>query len=104
MQYTLSPARPTLADALFPRIESDNRVAVWVRDLALMLAFASLVALVAQIQIRLPWTTVPVTGQTFGVLVAGGALGLRRGAGSMLLYALVGMFLLPVFTPGSATT
>jgi biotin transporter BioY len=104
VQYTLSPASPMLADALFPRIESGSRAAVWARDVVLMLAFAALVALVAQIQIRLPWTTVPITGQTFGVLVAGGALGMRRGAGSMLIYALVGMFLLPVFTPGSATT
>jgi biotin transport system substrate-specific component len=104
LQYTLSPARPTLADALFPRIESQSRAAAWVRDVALMVGFAALVALVAQIQVRLPWTTVPITGQTFGVLVAGGALGMRRGAGSMLIYALAGMFLLPVFTPGSATT
>ncbi len=104
MQYTVSPVRPTLADALFPRIDSDSRAAVWARDLALMLAFAALVALVAQIQIRLPWTTVPITGQTFGVLVAGGALGMSRGVGSMLIYGLVGMFLLPVFTPAGAAT
>jgi biotin transporter BioY len=104
VQFTASPARPTLADALFPRIETDSHVAVWARDLALMLSFAALVAISAQIQVRLPWTTVPITGQTFGALVSGGALGMRRGAGSMLIYALVGMFLLPVFTPGSATT
>jgi biotin transporter BioY len=104
VQYTLSPASPTLADAIFPRIESDSQIYAWARDLALMCAFAALVALVAQIQVRLPWTTVPITGQTFGVLVAGGALGLRRGAGSMLIYVLIGMFLLPVFTPGSSAT
>lgn len=104
MQYPLSPASPTLADAIFPRIDSDSRAGAWARDIALMVGFAALVALVAQIQIRLPWTTVPITGQTFGVLIAGGALGMRRGAGSMLIYVLVGMFLLPVFTPGSAAT
>jgi biotin transporter BioY len=103
VQYSASRA-PTLADALFPRIESETRAAVWARDLALMLAFAALVALVAQIQVRLPWTTVPITGQTFGVLIAGGALGMRRGAGSMLIYTLLGMLLLPVFTPGSGAT
>jgi biotin transport system substrate-specific component len=69
-----------------------------------MASFAAFVALAAQVQVRLPWTTVPITGQTYAVLVAGGALGMRRGMGSMLLYALVGMFLLPVFTPGSGTT
>src|SRR5690606_3180401 len=72
--------------------------------LALMAAFAAFVALAAQIQVGVPWTTVPITGQTYAVLVAGGALGMRRGAGSILLYVLAGMFLLPVFTPGSATT
>jgi len=101
VQYTASP---TLADALFPRFQSGSRVASLARDLGLMIGFAALVALSAQIQIRLPWTTVPITGQTFGALVAGGALGLRRGVGSLLIYLLVGMFLLPVFTPGSATT
>jgi biotin transporter BioY len=101
LHYTASP---TLADAIFPRFESGTRTAALARDLALMTGFAALVALCAQIQVRLPWTTVPITGQTFGVLVAGGALGMRRGAGSMLIYALVGMFLLPVFTPANNAT
>jgi len=104
LQFTAPPVGPTLADALFPRFDPESRAVVWARDLALMLGFAALVAVVAQIQVRLPWTTVPITGQTFGVLIAGGALGMRRGAGSMLIYALIGMFLLPVFTPGGATT
>jgi biotin transport system substrate-specific component len=97
-------ATPTLADALFPRIDSGSRAGAWARDIALMLGGAALVALCAQIQVRLPWTTVPITMQTFGVLVAGGALGAWRGAGSMVLYALAGMFLLPVFTPAVPPT
>jgi biotin transporter BioY len=101
LQYTGSP---TLADAIFPRFEGGTRIASLARDVLLMVGFAALVALLAQIQVRLPWTTVPITGQTFGVLVAGGALGMRRGVGSLLIYLLVGMFLLPVFTPGSSTT
>ncbi len=101
MQYTASP---TLADAIFPRFQTDSRAVAWARDLALMCGFAALVALLAQIQVRLPWTTVPITGQTFGVLVAGGALGMHRGMGALLIYALVGMFLLPVFTPGGGAT
>jgi biotin transport system substrate-specific component len=101
MQYV---AAPTLADAIFPRFETDKRALAWARELALMAGFAATVALLAQIQVRLPWTTVPITGQTFGVLVAGGALGMRRGAGALTIYALAGMFLLPVFTPGNATT
>ncbi len=101
MQYVASP---TLADALFPRIDSDSKAVAWARDIALMAGFAAFVALAAQIQVRVPWTTVPITGQTYAVLVTGGALGMKRGMGSLLLYTLVGMFLLPVFTPGSAAT
>jgi len=94
----------TLADAVFPRFDSQRRVLVLARDLALMAGFAAFVALCAQVQMRLPWTTVPITAQTFGVLVAGGALGAWRGAGAMALYAVAGMFLLPVFTPAGAQT
>src|SRR5262245_55796331 len=89
----------TLADAVFPRISSDNRALAIARDLALMVGFAGFVALCAQIQVRLPWTTVPISGQTFAVLVTGAALGAWRGAGSLTIYALAGMFFLPVFTP-----
>jgi biotin transport system substrate-specific component len=87
-----------------PRFEAQGRTAVWLREAALILGAVAMVSLLAQIQVRLPWTTVPITGQTFGVLVAGGALGARRAIGAMSLYALVGMFLLPVFTPGNNVT
>lgn len=92
----------TLADAVFPRIDSDNRALLIARELVLMMAFAALMALLAQIQVRTPWSAVPITGQTFGALIAGGALGARRGMGAMGIYILVGMFLLPVFTPPNA--
>lgn len=101
MQLVVSP---TLADALFPRVDTDSRALAWVREFALMAGFAAFVALAAQIQVRVPWTTVPITGQTYAVLVAGGALGMKRGMGSLALYTLIGMLLLPVFTPGNATT
>jgi biotin transport system substrate-specific component len=101
MQYA---AQPVLADAIFPRIETGGRTAVWAREAMLIVGFAVFVALLAQVQIRVPWTTVPITGQTFGALVAGGALGMRRGMASLALYAVVGMLLLPVFTPASNAT
>ena len=91
----------TLADAVFPRIQPDRRVAALARDIALMVGFAGFVALFAQIAVRTPWTTVPITGQTFAVLVTGGALGAWRGAGSMSIYMLMGMIGLPVLTPGN---
>src|SRR3990172_3786365 len=92
----------TLADAVFPRIQTDNRIAALARDIALMVGFAGFVALSAQIAVRLPWTTVPITGQTFAVLVAGGALGAWRGVGSLSIYMLMGMIGMPVFAPGFA--
>jgi biotin transport system substrate-specific component len=67
-----------------------------------MAGFAGFVALCAQIAVRLPWTTVPITGQTFAVLVTGGALGARRGVGSLSIYMLIGMIGLPIFAPGNA--
>jgi len=92
----------TLADAVFPRVQTDSRVAALARDIALMVGFAGFVALCAQIAVRLPWTTVPITGQTFAVLVAGGALGAWRGAGSLSIYMVMGMIGMPVFAPGNA--
>ena len=67
---------------------------------ALMVGFALLTALAAQIRFPLPGTPIAVTGQTFGVLVAGVALGSRAGAGSMLLYVTLGAIGLPFFAGG----
>jgi biotin transport system substrate-specific component len=91
----------TLADAFVPVHPDASRAAAWARDLVLMAGFALLVALSAQFVVRVPWTTVPITGQTFAVLVGGGALGARRGAGSMVMYMLLGM-VAPAYAPGSA--
>ncbi len=91
----------TLADAVFPRIQTGGRTAALARDFALMVSFAGFVALSAQIAVQLPWTTVPITGQTFAVLVTGGALGAWRGAGSLSIYMLMGMIGIPALAPGS---
>ena len=100
MQAIARPA--TLADALWPRIGDFPRDIV--RDVILVLAFAGFVALFAQITVRLPWTTVPITGQTFAVLVTGGALGSIRGASALTVYMLAGMAGLSLFAPGSGVT
>lgn len=72
------------------------------RDVALVVGFSILVALFAQIAINLPFTTVPITGQTLAVLLTGGALGANRGAVSLGLYAAWGVVGLPVYAPSSA--
>lgn len=68
-----------------------------VRDIALVVGAAVLVGITAQIAIPLPFTPVPITLQTFAVLLAGAALGPMRGAASMLLYLAVGMAGVPWF-------
>ena len=95
-------ARPAvLADALIPSVWVETRAQRIATDFVLMFGFAWFVALFAQMAIRLSWTQVPITGQTFAVLVTGGALGANRGAGSLLIYMLMGMIGIPVFAPGS---
>ena len=89
----------TLADFLVP-IRVGERTPTRVRHIALIVAGALFVALSAQIVI--PTQPVPFTGQTFGVLVVGGALGFRRGALALLLYLAIGAVGVPVFAQGEA--
>ena len=103
MRGQYSPSSVVLMDALAPEIRSDSMLARAAVDVGLMFGFATFVALSAQIAVRLPWTTVPITGQTFAVLVAGGALGARRGAGSLVIYMLLGMLAIPVFAPAASS-
>jgi len=68
------------------------------RALAVALGVA-LVTIAAQVAIPLPGTPVPMTLQPLAVLLVGGMLGPRLGAGSLLLYLALGATGLPVFTP-----
>jgi biotin transport system substrate-specific component len=87
----------TLADFLVP-IRVGERMGTRVRHVVLVVAGALFVALCAQVYI--PFQPVPLTGQTFGVLMVGGALGFRRGALALLLYLAIGLIGLPVFAEG----
>lgn len=66
----------------------------------LVVAFALFTALMAQIEIPLWFTPVPITGQTFSVLMAGAALGWRAGAASQALYVGLGAIGLPFYSGG----
>jgi biotin transport system substrate-specific component len=55
-------------------------------DAVLVILGSLFVALLAQLSIKLPFTPVPVTGQTLAVLLVGGSLGAVRGASSLILY------------------
>ncbi|NJN15174.1 MAG: biotin transporter BioY [Oscillochloris sp.] len=99
MEYG-SASAGTLAQQLLPRrgMLSDQRVA----DLALVLGGSLFVALCAQIRIPLPFSPVPITGQTLGVLLVGSLLGPRLGLLAMLLYLVQGAIGLPFFAGGEA--
>ncbi len=71
-------------------------------SMGLVVGFALLTALAAQVVIPLPFTPVPITGQTFTVLLAGAALGGTLGAASMAFYLLLGAVGLPFFAEGSS--
>ena len=87
----------TLAHSLGRR---DTATASLSTDVVLILLGSAVVAALAQVSIRLPFTPVPVTGQTLGVLVVVAALGPARGALSMLAYLAEGAAGLPVFSEG----
>jgi biotin transport system substrate-specific component len=70
------------------------------RDVIAIVGFALLAALAARISIPLGFTPVPITGQTFVVLLAGGVLGANRGALSMGLYVALGAIGLPFYADG----
>ena len=86
----------TIGDFLVP-IRLSDRINVRVRHIALILAGTLLIALGAQVSFLIPGNPVPITGQTFGVLVAGGALGFRRGIAATGLYLALGIVGLPFF-------
>ena len=73
----------------------------WTRSLLLVVGFSLLTALAAQLVVPLPWTPVPVTGQTFAVLLTGALLGSRLGALAMLAYLAEGAAGLPFFKGGA---
>tara|TARA_B100000029_G_scaffold242616_1_gene239885 strand:- start:6795 stop:7361 length:567 start_codon:yes stop_codon:yes gene_type:complete len=56
-----------------------------------------LIAVLAQVSIPVPFSPVPITGQTIGVVLVGGLLGARRGAMAVLAYLMEGAMGLPVF-------
>lgn len=87
---------PTLSTRHFPAVHPV------VRDILLVVIGSLFVALFAQISIPLPFTPVPITGQTFAVLLVGAALGSKRGAASLGLYFAEGAAGLHFFAGGSA--
>jgi biotin transport system substrate-specific component len=86
---------PTLRTAVLAR-------STWLSEAILLAGGVLLVALSAQVTFHLPGTPVPISGQTFAVLLVGSAYGATRGVATIALYLLVGIVGLPVFSSGTS--
>ena len=80
----------TLRLAVFPR-------PTLLTDAILVVSGTALVSICAQISVKLPFTPVPITGQTFAVLLVGTSLGALLGLASLGLYLFVGTLGAPVY-------
>lgn len=90
---TTAALRPTLADLVRPRAAGKSRT----YDVALIIGASLFVAACAQAFIPMP-SRIPITGQTFAVLLVGALLGPRRATAALTLYMLEGLAGLPVFS------
>ncbi|HUH16799.1 MAG TPA: biotin transporter BioY [Methylomirabilota bacterium] len=81
-----------------PGVLADVMPGALVRDLALISGAAALTGVAAQIALPLPFTPVPLSLQTFTVLLAGAALGPLRGGLAMALYLTAGVMGVPWFS------
>jgi biotin transport system substrate-specific component len=90
----MRPEAATLRLAFFPRSSL-------LTDVLLVLGGTGFVAVAAQVSISLPFTPVPITGQTFAVVLVGAALGALLGLASLGLYLFVGALGAPVYADGN---
>ncbi len=88
------PSPRTLADAVLPR-------AGLLHDALLVLCASALTAIAAQLAVPVPWSPVPLTGQTFAVVLTGVLLGPRRAFLAQVIYLAEGAMGLPVFAGGA---
>ncbi len=82
-----------------PRVLVETVRNVWIRDFVLVVTSVGFIALMAQISLPLPFTPVPLTFQTLGVMYVVAALGAWRGLVSTSLYLLAAVTGLPVLAP-----
>ncbi|MFQ3574141.1 MAG: biotin transporter BioY [Thermodesulfovibrionales bacterium] len=87
------------SNALIDELLIKRCTTLW-QDVALSFLGSIFIALSAQISIPLPFTPVPITGQTFAVLMTGILLGSKRGLMSVIFYLTEGAMGMPVFAGG----
>jgi biotin transport system substrate-specific component len=93
VQYVSSVRANTLSSRIVP--ES------WITNIILVAAGSALMALSARFSHQFSFSTVPVTGQTFAVLLIGAVYGSRLGAATMIAYLAEGAAGMPVFSAGA---
>ncbi|HEY0728262.1 MAG TPA: biotin transporter BioY, partial [Pyrinomonadaceae bacterium] len=72
----------------------------WTRSVGLVIVFSLFIAAAAQFSIQVG--PIPITGQSFAVLLTGALLGSRLGAAAVIAYLIEGAIGLPFFAPGGA--
>lgn len=92
----LSIKQPVFIDTILP-LPSTKALQV-ARDVALILSFSIITAVCAQLKVEVG--VVPITMQTFAVLLAGALLGSKRGTLSQVTYLLLGLTGIPWFARG----
>ena len=95
----MPPQVPSIRLEAAPPVSPASRA---LAEIAAVVGGSLLLALCAQIRIPLPFTPVPITGQTFAVLLLPVMLGGWRGPAAVALYLAQGLLGLPFFAGGSA--
>jgi len=85
-----------------PRVLADSVARSRVFDVALVVAGSLFIGIAAQVSVHLPNNPVPITGQTFAVLLVAAGAGLWRGVASTVLYAVLGLAGVPWFAGASS--
>lgn len=81
------------------RVLTTNLRGTWVRDAVLVASAAAFISVSAQVAVPLPFSPVPLTGQTLAVLLTGAALGTSLGMASIALYVALALVGMPVLAP-----
>jgi biotin transport system substrate-specific component len=96
--------RHTMPDLVLTDLANPSRPMIHsrARNLALVVAGATWIALASQVSIPLGFTPVPLSLGSFAVLAAGAALGSRRAATATMLFLAAGLAGAPVFAGGQS--
>ena len=86
----------TIVDVFRP----DEKISAVLYDAIVIICGSLILGLSSQIKVYLPISPVPITGQTFAVLMLAALLGSRRGVLAILAYLVEGILGLPVFAGG----